>query len=345
VKVATAGIGAFLAKTVNRLLLKVFSMRVLVVTAMYSDFVKEQVDSLREAGVEIDVFAFESKGSARNYLKAGLTLRHILRKKSYDLVHAHYGLSGAVAIMQQRCPVVITFHGSDLLGTVNSQNRYTRGGKVRTIISKCAALSAAQCIVVAEHLKAKLWHKSAVTIPMGVDLALFKPIPPYEARRQLGLAHNKQLILFAAHPRNQSKRFDIAQEAVSLLQEDNLDIELLPVYNKPHHEVPLYMNACDVLVFPSMYEGSPCVIKEAMACNLPIVSTDVGDVAVRMEGVQGCYLCEYDPHDVADKLRQALKNGRCSNGRSKIAELSVQNIAARVMDVYSQVHQAHAMHG
>jgi glycosyltransferase involved in cell wall biosynthesis len=328
-------------------------MRVLVVTAMYptpekpasGTFVKEQVDSLREAGVTIDVFAFEGQGSARNYWKAGMTLRGIVSQKSYDLVHAHYGLTGAVAVMQKRCPVVITFHGSDLLGIVNSRNRYSTGGKIRTTISKCAALGAAQCIVVAEHMKAKLWHKSAVTIPMGVDLSLFRPIPTHEARKQLGITTDKQLVLFAAHPANQSKRFDIAQEAVSLLQKDGLDVELVPVYNKPHDEVPLYMNVCNVLVFPSMYEGSPCVVKEALACNLPIVSAEVGDVAERIKGVERCYLCERAPHDVADKLRRALNNGRCSDGRSKIAELSMRNIATRVMAVYSKVQQDHPAHG
>lgn len=328
-------------------------MRVLVVTAMYPTrekptggiFVKEQVESLREAGVDVDIFVFDGNGSAKNYLKAGFTLRDILSKQSYDLVHAHYGLTGAIAIMQKRCPVVVTFHGSDLLGMVNSQNKYTIGGKVRTIISKVAALGAAQCIVVAEHLKAKLKPKPALTIPMGVDLSLFKPIPNNEARKRLGITNNKHLALFAAHPQNQSKRFDIAQEAVHLLQKDKLDVELLPIYNKPHHEVPLYMNSCDVLVFPSMYEGSPCVIKEAMACNLPIVSADVGDVAERIKGVEGCYLCERVPYDVADKLRQALKNGRCSEGRSKIADLSLQNIAKRVMAVYSKVQQDHTALG
>jgi len=328
-------------------------MRVLVFTAMYptqekparGTFVKEQVDSLRDAGVEIDLCAFDGDGSARNYLKAGLTLRRILGKKPYDLVHAHYGLTGAIAILQKRCPVVITYHGSDLLGVVGTQKRYTIGGKVRTLISRGAALGAAQCIVVADILKAKLWPKSSVTIPMGVDLSLFKPIPTCEARKRLGNFNHKQIVLFAAHPKNQTKRFDIAQEAVSLLQKDNLDVELMPIYDIPHHEVPLYMNACDVLVLTSMHEASPCVIKEAMACNLPIVSVDVGDVAERIGGVQGCYLSERAPYDVADKLRQALGNGRFSDSRKKIAELSLQTIATRVMAVYDKVQQVQAMQG
>ncbi len=328
-------------------------MRVLVFTAMYptqerpacGTFVKEQVESLRESGVEIDVFAFDGSGSVRNYLKAGFTLRHILSTKSYDLVHAHYGLTGAAALMQASCPVVITFHGSDLLGGVGANYQYSLIGKITTIISRIAAFRAAQRIVVADLLKNKIWPLSGITIPMGVDLSLFKPMPLSEARERLGYSHNKRLVLFAAHPNNQTKRFDIAQEAVSLLQKDKFDVELLPLYNVPHDQVPLYMNACDVLVLTSMHEASPCVIKEAMACNLPVVSVDVGDVAERIEGVDGCYICERVPSDVADKLRRALKIGRCSDGRRKIAELSLQNIATRVMAVYNKVQQAQVEHG
>jgi teichuronic acid biosynthesis glycosyltransferase TuaC len=322
-------------------------MRVLVVTAMYptpekpasGTFVQEQVDSLREAGVDVDVFAFDGKGSARNYLRAGLTLRRILSKKPYDLIHAHYGLTGAAALMQTGCPVVITFHGSDLLGEVGAQDQYTLAGEGKTIISRTAAFIAAQRIVVADLLKAKLWPKSAVTIPMGVDLSLFKPMPRYEARERLGFSHDKQIVLFVAHPDNHTKRFDIAQEAVRLLQEARFNVELLPLYNVPHDQVPWYMNACDVLVLTSMHEASPCVIKEAMACNLPIVAVDVGDVAERIDGVQECFLCERTPQDVAAKLRQVLEAGYRSNSRRKIDELSLPSIARRVLTVYTTVLQ------
>ena len=320
-------------------------MRVLIVTAMYptkerpawGTFVKEQVHSLREAGIDVDVLAFDGGGTVKNYLKAGMTLRHTLRKNSYDLVHAHYGLTGIPARMQARCPVVVTFHGSDLLGEVGFQRQYTIQGKLKTLISKCIAISVKQCIVVADLLKPAIWFKSAVTIPMGVNLSLFKPSSPQEAREQLGLSHNKQRVLFAAHPKNYTKRFDIAQAAISLLQEAKLDVELLPLCNVPHHQVPLYMNACEVLVLTSMHEASPCVIKEAMACNLPVVSVDVGDVAERIKGVEGCYLCERTPQDVAAKLHNALQNGRRTTGREKVHDLSLEKTAQKVIAVYEQI--------
>jgi teichuronic acid biosynthesis glycosyltransferase TuaC len=319
-------------------------MHVLVVAAMYptqerpawGTFVKEQVDSLREAGVHIDVLAFSGKCGAKSYLAAARALHRELNGKRYDVVHAHYGLTGMVARVQTRCPVVITFHGSDLLGGVGSQYQYTLRGKATMVISRLVGLVATKCIVVADILKPKLWPKSAITIPMGVDMSLFRPMTPWEARERLQLSHDRQRVLFVAHPNNYIKRFDVAQEAVHLLQAANLNVELLPVYSVPHHQIPLYMNACDVLTLTSMHEASPCIVKEALACNLPIVSVNVGDVAERIDGVEGCYLCDRTPRDVAAKLHKVLKEGLRTNGREKVESLSLPNVAQKVIAVYRE---------
>jgi len=320
-------------------------MRVIVFSAMYptedrpawGTFVKEQVESLIDLGVDVDVFAFDGKGCALNYLKAGLSLRKILKKKTYDLVHAHYGLAGAAALMQSKLPVVITFHGSDLLGEVGISKKYTFSGKIKTWISHWAAYNAAGRIVVGDILRKRLGSLSSVTIPMGVDLSIFKPIDQFEAKARLLYSNTKKYILFGANPNNHVKRYDIASEAVALLNEAGLDIELISLYNIPHNQVPLYMNACDVLVLTSMHEASPCVIKEAMACNLPIVSVNVGDVEERISGLEGCFLCERTPQDVAAKLRQVLESEITPDSRSKVSELSLQNIANEVVNVYENI--------
>jgi len=320
-------------------------MKVIVFTAMYptlerpswGTFVKEQVESIKNEGVDVDVFAFNGNGSPWSYLRAGLTLRHILREKRYDLVHAHYGLSGAAALLQTTRPVVVTFHGSDLLGEVGLHKKYTFAGKIKTMISQGTAVCAAERIVVANLLKSKLGSFSSVTIPMGVNLSLFKPMEKFEARNQLGYSQTKRFVLFVANPKNQVKCFDIARDAVSLLQEDGINVELISLYNISHDQVPLYMNACDVLVLTSLHEASPCVIKEAMACNLPIVSVNVGDVAERINGIQGCYICGRTPVDVATKLRLALESKSNPDSRQKISELSLQNIARQVINVYEKV--------
>jgi teichuronic acid biosynthesis glycosyltransferase TuaC len=320
-------------------------MRVLVFTNMYPTlkhpsagiFVQEQVESLREAGVEVDVLDFNGKGSAVNYLKAGLALRRMLNNKSYQLVHAHYGLSGAAALLQTRCPVVITYHGSDLLGEVSRKNTYTLSGKLKTLISRWAGFGAAERIVVANVLKPKLWPKKAVTIPMGVNLSLFQPIEMSEARKQLALPDKSFLVLFVANPKDPTKRFDVAQKAVDLLRSKGFDIELVALSNTSHELVPVYMNACNVLVLTSMHEASPCVIKEALACNLPVVSVEVGDVAERIDGVEGCYLCQRDPEEVAEKLCRVLESGKRTQSRSYVTDLSLQKVAQQVIAVYRKV--------
>lgn len=317
-------------------------MRVLVVTAMYPSadrptngtFVKEQVESLREAGVIVDVLAFGARGQGANYLKAVGALWRQLRAQRYDVIHAHYGLVGFIARLQLQCPVVVTYHGSDLYGRPTPDNKPTLKGTASRLISKLAGSLAAQRIIVAPVLRPKLWPLDGVIIPMGVDLSLFKPAPREEARRQLGLPPDKRLVLFVAHPKNYIKRYDLAEAAVQLLRQALPDVELMAVYQAPHDTVPTFMNACDALVLTSTYEASPCVIKEAMACNLPIVSVNVGDVAERIEGVQGCYLCERTPQDIAAKLRRVLEDSRRPDSRSKIAELSLQNVARRVIGVY-----------
>lgn len=317
-------------------------MRVLVLTSMYPSakhpasgtFVEEQVLSLRKAGVEVDVMAFEGGRSFRNYLRAGFDLRNHLKRNRYDLIHAHYGLVGLPACMQFRCPVVLTYHGSDILGEVGPDGNYTFGGKLKVLLCKALGYMVAERIIVAEALRTKLW--SATLIPMGVDMDLFRPISRQDARQQLDFDQNSKLVMFVANPANRRKQFDIARAATDRLAAIDPSIEIVPVYNVAHDLVPVYMNAGNVLVLTSDHEASPCVIKEALACNLPIVSVDVGDVKERIAGIDGCYLCERTIDDIAAKLRLALAFDRQTTGRDKVRELSMEDTARRTIAVFEK---------
>jgi glycosyltransferase involved in cell wall biosynthesis len=162
-------------------------------------------------------------------------------------------------------------------------------------------------------------------------------MPILEARNLLGLSPGKRYVLFAGKPRPE-KRFLVIREAIKLLREHhNPEVDLLVATGMPHDQVPLYMNAADVLVLASRYEGSPMVVKEAMACNLPVVVTDVGDAREVIAGTDGCYITDGSVEDLVDKLRLAIDFGSRTNGREKVAHLSLDAVARRVVNVYERV--------
>lgn len=318
-------------------------MRVLVLTAMYPSasrpvsgtFVQEQVESLRAAGVDVEVMDFDGARSLRNYLRAGQALRRKLRESGFDIVHAHYGLTALPALMQRQVPVVVTYHGSDILGQVGPAGNYTFAGRLKVLLSKTMGRFVADRIIVAELLRNRWWD--AHVLPMGVDLEKFAPRPQADARRELGLDPVRRYVLFLANPANRGKRHDIASAAVDLVRAGSPDVELLTVFKVPHTQVPAYMSAADVLVLTSDHEASPCVIKEALAANLPIVSVRCGDVEDRIRGVRNCRLCERTPADVAAKLEAALAEGGPTNGREAVASISLAAIARKTVEVYRGV--------
>ena len=306
-------------------------MRVLVVTNMYPSeanpafgvFVHEQVESLRRQGLQVQVLFVNGKESPWNYVRGIWQVRQAVCQGGYDLIHAHYVFSGIMARFQRRCPLVVSFHGAGEMFTW-----------VGWLCKALAPLVDAFTVTSQEHA-AQLGRRGARIVPCGIDMELLKPRPQAEARRALGMDMGEKRVLFAADLRPE-KRIDVARAAIALLQAEMPDVELVVVTGQPHSRVPLYMNACDALVLTSDCEGSPQVIKEAMACNLPIVSVNVGDVAEVIGGTEGCFLCQRTPEDVAAKLRRALSFGRRTQGRAAVAHLSLDTVARRIMAIYQE---------
>lgn len=321
-------------------------IRVLMVTSEWpeaginvtSHFIKRQADFLAAAGIDVTVFPFKGRKNPFNYLKNWFRLQSKLRREQYDLVHAQFGQSGLLAL-PKRLPLVVTFRGSDLLGTVSDKTRRHRKiSALHQYLSRLVAAHADAVIVVAEHMKGQL--PSSVrshVIPSGLDLNLFQPTEKHDARRQLGLPDDEKLILFVGRTNHGRKRGFIAEEAVEILNQ-SLPAKLVVAWAVPHTDIPLYMSACDVLVFTSMQEGSPNVVKEALACNLPIVSVPVGDVEARLEGVDACELCvNDDPELIAAALERVLVKGVRSNGREAVLALDEHVTTGRVIDIYQTV--------
>jgi glycosyltransferase involved in cell wall biosynthesis len=174
-------------------------------------------------------------------------------------------------------------------------------------------------------------------IPCGIDFELFKPMPMDEAREALKLPKDKKLVLFCGEYFRPIKRFDIVRKAVWVLQQNEPDVQLVVCSKKPLSEVPKYMNACDVLVLVSDGEGSPMVIKEAMACNLPVVAVPAGDIPEVIGGTEGCYICTQDPYEVAEKLDLALHYEGRTRGRENIRHLEIDAISRQIIGIYESV--------
>ena len=321
-------------------------LRVLMVTCDWptpdrprtTQFIKRQAEFLQAAGVAVEVFHFRGGRKLWNYLRAWVQVRRRLARGGYDLVHAQFGQSGLLAF-PKRLPLVVTFRGSDLLGIVSdTDGRPSRVGRLLQRLSRFVAARADAVIVVSEHMKAALPEGVAAhVVPSGLDLALFRPLPQDAARRRLQLPLGARLVLFVGRPHQARKRCELARRAVELVSR-SVPAELVVAWGVPHAEIPYYMSACDVLVCTSLQEGSPNAVKEALACNLPVVSVAVGDVAERLRGVEGCELCADDrPETIAAGLERVLRRGGRVNGRDAVRPLDEALLTTRVTDIYRSV--------
>jgi len=320
-------------------------MKVLVLSNMYpgrksylGTFIKQQLKDLENERFQITKVVKNGEGTVA-YLPFIFKNIFYLLFCSYEIVHAYYGFhSGLFAAIIKRKPLVVTFVGSDALKEP-LRNRVYR-------VLQRFVVSRSNCIIaVSNNIRNILISDLGAdserisVIKFGIDLGLFRPIPQVEARKKLGFPYDKKLVLFPSSPKRTIKRFDIFKKAVERLQEENHNI--LPVIlsnnGRPYHEVPLVMNACDVLVLTSDSEGSPTVIKEAMACNLPIVSVDVGDVAEVIKDVPNCYICKQDPIDIAERIKLVLDYGIRTTGRDNIRHLSSKKTTKAIIELYKEV--------
>lgn len=307
-------------------------MRVLFVssgnTGDIGVLVKNQAVSLIKEGIEIDFFLIKGRG-VLGYLKNIRGIRHKFLRGNYDLIHAHYSLSAFAASLAGRFPLVVSLMGSDAY----------LSGIMRFFARFFYAVRWDVTIVKTERMKTMLKMSKAIVLPNGVDTDRFNVIPQTLSRERIGYSKTNKLIVFVANPKREEKNFALAKQAFDSL--NIKDIELLPVFNKSNDIIPYYLNAADVLLLTSKWEGGVNVIKEAMACNLPIVSTDVGDVKLNTEGVTGVFICNNDSNSVANGLINALQLSERTNGRDNLFKrgLDSSSIAKRIILIYEAVRK------
>jgi len=296
-------------------------------------FIVRQVEYLRKAGVAIDVLPFRGGKSPMNYARAWQKTQSVLRSGKYDLVHAQWGQSGLLAL-PKRMPLVVTFRGDDLEGITDGTGKLTPRGFILKTISRLVASAADQVILVSQHMAKSIAGRSYHVIPSGLELDRFCPASQADARCRLGLSQEKKYVLFAGSVANPAKRYDLARQAVELLQTE-IPVELLVATTFTHDQIPDFMNASDALLLTSLHEGSPNVVKEALACNLAVVSTDVGDVRERIRSISGCAIIKDDrPEKIAEILKVVLKRGKRVDSRDSVIDLDENVLTQKVVRVY-----------
>jgi teichuronic acid biosynthesis glycosyltransferase TuaC len=306
----------------------------------FGTFVKSQVDSLRDLGIDIDVLRIRGYAGRCAYLTAAARVAALNRRGDVDVTHAHYGYSGVVARLQLRAPLVITYYGSDLLGRRSASGGLTRRGRAEVAMFRQLARTAAATITNSEPMERVLprtCRRRNHIIPNGVDLARFRPIDRLDARRRLGWPAEETSVLFAGNPCLPVKNHRLAEAVCRRASGAIPQIRLRVATGLPPGAMPLWMSAADALLLTSRSEGSPNVVKEAMAAELPIVSTPVGDVPERLRGVPGCYVSPPGEGPLADALVSAVGHGRVPEARAAVASLSLERVARRIAEVYEAV--------
>lgn len=246
----------------------------------------------------------------------------VLKESScqYDLVHANNGLTAPSALLQPKRPIVVSFWGSDLMGRMGW-------------MSKNCARFYDERIVMSEEM-ASLLHGESHVIRHGIDLSQFQPIDQDYAQERVGWDPETAHVSFPYNPSRRVKNHPLAKRVVERVASTlSLPVDLKIVNKVPHEEIPYYMNAADVLLLTSRREGSPNAVKEAMACNLPVVATEVGDVNERLAGVRNSHVGRTES-ELVEYLITVLQDGCRSNGREHVQDLSLEHMGERILDVY-----------
>lgn len=309
-------------------------MRVLVVTNFMPDadapqrgrWVRDQVDEVRKRGVEVDLFEF---ARGRNeYLPAARRLRSLLRRERFDLVHAHYGLAGWVAKLAGARPLIVTFHGTDV-------RHHLVGHLSRRLVWRIDLVAGvSRALFEPEDGRPGLPDvPGSAVLPCGPDLERFVPIARAEARRALGLDPDGRFLFFPANPARPEKRHDRAAELAAACEAD-----LLTGGSIEPERMPLWINAASAVLVTSDYEGFGMAAIEALACEVPVLSTPVGIAPYALGGIDGCLSAEFD---VASWEAVALRHLEAGDprvaGASRAATLAAGAMAERAIEAYRAI--------
>jgi teichuronic acid biosynthesis glycosyltransferase TuaC len=302
-------------------------------------FARRQAAALAEQGFWVEIFDLRSRTSPGVLFGEFFRFRRTIRTFRPRVIHAHYGTVTAMfaALGAGRIPLVITYRGSDLNRVPSARGLRPAAGR---LLSQIAALRASHVVCVSRQLKNLLWsrHARVTVLPSGVDPEIFRPELRKMLRKELGWREEERVVLFNAGQDASNKRLDLAQSAVQEASRwaSPVRLEVLDGSVEPAR-IPAMMNAANCLLVTSDAEGSPTIVQEALATNLPVVSVDVGDISERLEGVTCSHVAPREPQALGRALADVLSPPRRSDGRRKAEEFSSARIARELGRLYYEL--------
>ncbi|HQP89032.1 MAG TPA: glycosyltransferase, partial [Thermoanaerobaculia bacterium] len=310
--------------------------------------VQQQIESLVAKGLEVRTLHLDRKGLGMQvYLETSARVREEMRNWRPDVIHTMYGglMGWLVSRAAVGVPIVQAFCGSDLNGDVSGPLSLRSRAWLGVMMSRWTLTSVHHVIVKSARLRDELpgWLPGDVVsvVPNGVNLDRFRPLDHEACLLALGWPAGRFHVVIATPSLDDSnKRVGLARAAVSLLRGRGVDAELHTMTDVCHEDVPIWLNAADAVVMTSVQEGSPNIVKEALACNRPVVSVDVGDVAERIASVSGCHLVGSDAEAVATGLEAVSRGRGTAAGRDAVRELSLERVADRLVEIYERVVRA-----
>jgi len=296
-------------------------LRVLQVAPARRSFFDQQVRVLEERGVDCTVLIPSGTGGFLSHARFYSRVLDASRDR-YDLVHVNYGPLAPFGLGQPTRPVVLTLWGTEFAGRSPWLDRATRTG-----------IRYSDAVIVPSSTLSRTLSRRHDVVPFGIDTERFRPISREVARERLGWEQEGRIVLFPFDPERSVKEYGRARRVVDRLDPSP---ELKTVCGRPYEEMPLVMNASDVLLVTSRYESGPVVVKEAAACNVPVVSTDVGSARDVLRDVENSYVVDGEDGLVAG-LEAALEGDRRSNGRAVVGDFELDRMADGLLSVYDRV--------
>lgn len=313
-------------------------MKVLHITANYPTpehpvfgiFVKEQVETLCNEGVECDVFFSNGKeeGGMKAHRASIKKVRKLLRDNHYDVIHCHHSISGLILLLAGG-----TFGHKCV---VSYQNDPTREfGRMRLFRLLYATFDR----IIIKNTTELLNKKKVVYLPNGTNADFFKPMDKDACKEKLGWDKNLHYILYMDSNKGTrtQKRHDRYVETLKIVQKTIPTVVSIELSNTPREEIPTYMNACDLHLMTSDFEGSPNSVKECLCCNTPVVCTPVGNVSDMMGDVPGCYVTKgFSAEELAECVVKVLTSEEPFNGRELFLAkgYGIETVAKKLKRLY-----------